>query len=59
MNGVLTKGVGLIAVLFLGWYLFTDPSGLATLASDLGSKTWELLTALFEAIARFIGAIGE
>lgn len=59
MTGTLKKGVVLLVVLFVGWYLFTDPNGLATLAQDLGGKAWELLVSLFEAISSFIGAVGE
>lgn len=59
MTGTLKKGAALLVVLFIGWYLFTDPSGLATLSKELGSKGWDGLVTLFKAIASFIGAIGS
>ncbi len=59
MTGTLKKGVVLLVFLFIGWLLFTDPAGLATLAQDGGTKLWDLLVSLFEAISRFIGALGE
>lgn len=48
------KLVLVVVVLFLGFYMFTDPAGLADLASESGSKGWELTTNLFEATIQFI-----
>ena len=59
MDGVLKKGVALIVVLFLGWYLIQDPSGLGSLAQELGTGLWELLVNLFEGVVSFLGAFGE
>ena len=59
MTATLKKGIALLVVVFIGWLLVTDPAGTATLAKDLGGKSWELLTNLFEAISEFIGAIGK
>ncbi len=59
MDAALKKGVVLLVVLFLGWYLFTDPNRLAEMAQDGGAKAWTRLVDLFEAVARFIGALGD
>ena len=59
MDGVLKKGAALLVVLFLGFYLFTDPNGAATMAQDLTKAVWGLLVSLFEAVIEFIGALGK
>lgn len=48
------KGVLAVIVLFLGFYMFTDPAGLAELASTGGDKGWDLTTQLFEATIKFL-----
>jgi hypothetical protein len=48
------KGVLAVVVLFIGFYLFTDPAGLADLATTGGGKAWEITTQLFEATIRFL-----
>lgn len=53
MTGALKKGVFLLLVLFVGFYLFTDPAGLA----DLVRSIWEGLTQLFNAMLDFLHAI--
>ena len=57
MDGVLKKGVALLVLLFLGFYLFTDPNGFAGVAKNGGSVVWDLLVRLFESVIRFINAI--
>ena len=57
MDGVLKKGVGLIVVVFLVWFLFTDPSGMATVSREIGTWVWNALLALFQALTRFLTAI--
>jgi len=51
------KGVLLVVVLFLGFYMFTDPRGLADLASVSGSEGWDLTTQFFEATIRFLNEL--
>lgn len=51
------KGILAVVVLFLGFYMFTDPRGLAELASTSGGKGWDLTTQLFEATIRFINEL--
>lgn len=57
MAGSLKKVVGLLLVVFLGFYMFTDPSGLAALAKEGATALWELTQQLFDAIIRFIDAM--
>ncbi|MEZ5193994.1 MAG: hypothetical protein R2734_16895 [Nocardioides sp.] len=52
------KKVTLIVVLvFLGFWMFTDPNGLAEAARAFVGKVWELASQLFEAVIRFFGAL--
>jgi len=51
------KGVLAVVVLFIGFYLFTDPAGLADLAAVGGSKGWDLTTQLFEATIKFLNEL--
>jgi hypothetical protein len=47
----------LAVVAFLGFWMFTDPRGLADMAGTTGSTLWELTTQLFEATIRFINEL--
>ena len=59
MAAINTKKVTLwVLVIFLGFWMFTDPHGLAEAAQAGGSKTWDLTEKLFEALIRFFGALG-
>jgi hypothetical protein len=51
------KGVLAVVVLFIGFYMFNDPAGLADLASVGGSKGWDLTTQLFEATIKFLNEL--
>lgn len=57
MDGALKKGGVLLVVVFIGYFLFTDPSGLATTTGDAASAIWDLLVQLFDAIIRFLNAL--
>lgn len=57
MTGVLKKGVGIVVVLFLLWFLFTDPSGAGSVVRDIGTSTWDLLMRLFDALSRFLSTV--
>jgi hypothetical protein len=46
-----------IVVLFVGFWLFTDPSGLADAVRSAGGQIWDLATQLFSAVIRFIGEV--
>ena len=51
------KAVLAIVIVFLGFWMFTDPNGLANAAKDAGSQTWALATQLFNALIDFFGAL--
>lgn len=53
----LKKVVPLLLVVFLGYYMFTDPNGLAEIAKDGGTSLWDGLTRLFAAVIDFLDAI--
>src|SRR3546814_2753400 len=44
--------------LFLGFWMFTDPSGLADTATSAGAGGWDLTTQLFSQLIDFIGELG-
>ena len=51
------KAMLAVVVVFLGFWMFTDPSGLADAARSAASQTWNLAEQLFSAIIRFFGAL--
>ena len=51
------KLVLVVLVLFLGFWMFNDPRGLADMAGSGGSNLWEMTTQLFEATIRFINEL--
>lgn len=53
----LKKVIPLLLVVFVGYYMFTDPDGLADLAMDGSAALWEGLTKLFAAVIDFLDAI--
>jgi hypothetical protein len=57
MAGVLKKSMVVLVVVFIGFYMFTDPNGLAQTTKDGGGALWEALTSLFGALIDFINAI--
>jgi hypothetical protein len=57
MTGVLKKGMVLLALVFVGFYMFSDPNGLAQTMKDGAAALWEALESLFGALIDFIDAI--
>ncbi|WP_235735824.1 hypothetical protein [Nocardioides alcanivorans] len=51
------KGVLLVVVLFLGFYMFKDPSGLAELSGRAFDGGWGMTTQFFDATIRFINEL--
>ncbi len=51
------KGVMILIIVFIGYYLFTNPAGLAVTARDGGTALWNALTGLFDTMIRFINAL--
>ena len=45
-----------LVVVFVGFWLFQDPNGLAAAASVGAESAWGLLTQLFTAVIDFVGA---
>ncbi len=48
------KLIGIVLVLFLGFWMFQDPSGFADAAKTLGDGTWTALTSVFSGLITFI-----
>ena len=57
MTGVMKKGLGLLVLVFVVFYMFTDPNGLASVAKQAGAQGWDLLVQLFGAAIRFLNAM--
>ena len=57
MDGALKKGVGLLVLLFLGFWLVQDPNGLANSAQNAGSTIWDVLSTLFTSLREFFQSI--
>ncbi|MDP9823803.1 hypothetical protein [Nocardioides massiliensis] len=53
------KLVLLVVVLFVGFYLMTQPDSLADLAQDGLANAWQMLTRLFESVIDFVDALGS
>jgi hypothetical protein len=51
------KVVGILLVLFLGFWMFQDPQGFAQTAKTLGDGTWTALTSVFQGLITFIGEL--
>ncbi|GAA4802390.1 hypothetical protein ACFQ0K_12890 [Nocardioides caeni] len=52
------KLIAVLAVVFLGFWMFTDPDGLAETAKSAGSEGWALTSQAFAGIIDFVGALG-
>jgi hypothetical protein len=59
MDGALKKGVGLLVILFLGFWLVQDPSGFADSAKQATSSLWDLLVKLFDGFISFFKSISS
>jgi hypothetical protein len=57
MTDVLKKGAALLVVVFIGFYMFTDPNGLAQTTKDGAGALWTALTSLFGALIDFIDSL--
>jgi hypothetical protein len=57
MENTLKKGAVLLVLVFVGFYLFTDPHGLATLFKGGGGKLWDGLVQLFKALISFLDTL--
>jgi hypothetical protein len=59
MDGALKKGVGLLALLFLGFWLVQDPNGLANSAQAAARTGWDVLSTLFNSLREFFQSISS
>ena len=59
MDGALKKGVGLLVILFLGFWLVQDPNGLANSVQNAGNAIWDVLSTLFGSLREFLQSIGS
>ncbi len=59
MDGVLKKGVGLLVILFLGFWLVQDPSGFADSAKGAFTALWDVLVKLFDSVIRFAQSLSN
>ena len=55
MNG--KKALLAVVVVFLGFWMFTDPHGLTHATRGAAGQTWSLATQLFTAIINYVGAL--
>jgi hypothetical protein len=46
-----------VLVVFVGYWMFTDPARLADVTKDVATATWELTTNLFDGLIDFINAL--
>ena len=51
------KAMIAVVIVFLGFWMFTDPNGLAAAAKAGGEQVWTLAQQLFTAIIDFVGAL--
>ena len=51
------KLFAVVIVVFLGFWMFTDPNGLATTAKSAGGGAWDLTTQAFAGVIDFLGAL--
>ena len=57
MTGVVRKGLVLLVIVFIGFYMFNDPNGLAENTKEAGAAAWDGLVNVFNAAIDFINAI--
>ncbi|UUW89243.1 MULTISPECIES: hypothetical protein [Pimelobacter] len=51
------KLIGVVVIVFLGFWMFTDPSGLATTSKEAAGGGWDLATQAFKGVIDFVGAM--
>jgi hypothetical protein len=51
----MNKGVLAVLVVFFGFWMFTDPSGLADFTSSSGDALWGWGQELFSSVIEFLG----
>lgn len=51
------KLLAVVVVVFLGFWMLTDPAGLADTARSAGGEGWTLTEQLFTGVIDFVGAL--
>jgi hypothetical protein len=51
------KLIAVVVVVFLGFWMLTDPAGLADSAKTAGGEGWTLTEKLFTGVIDFFGAL--
>ncbi|HWI44445.1 MAG TPA: hypothetical protein VNS81_12560 [Nocardioides sp.] len=51
------KLLGVVVIAFLGFWMFTDPNGLAATSKTAATQGWSLTTQLFTGVIDFVGAM--
>jgi len=46
-----------VLVVFFGFWLFTDPNGLAASSKTAGGSAWSATESMFEAVINFLRAL--
>jgi hypothetical protein len=59
MDGVLKKGVGILVILFLGFWMVQDPNGFADSAKNATGAIWDLLVKLFDSFISFLKSVSS
>lgn len=53
------KAIIVLVVLFLGFWMFTNPRSLADASQSAGSQTISMTGDFFQAVIRFVGELGD
>ena len=51
------KGLLVLLVVFLGFWMFQDPHGFATTAKTAGGGSWDALSTVFRGVIRFLNQL--
>jgi hypothetical protein len=51
------KAILVVVVVFLGFWMLTEPNGLADAAQTAGANLWDLTEQLFTGVIDFFGAL--
>ncbi|RLV51065.1 hypothetical protein D9V37_03860 [Nocardioides mangrovicus] len=57
MDAALKKGALLLVIVFVGYYMFTNPAGAAATSKNIADHVWTGLVNLFSALISFLNAV--
>ncbi|WP_168929366.1 hypothetical protein [Nocardioides sp. GY 10113] len=52
------KLIAVVVIVFVGFWMFTDPNGLAEMTKTGAVAAWDLIQQLFTGLIDFINALG-